>query len=467
MACGLPPEQKRITDAVERAGHGYVLRWTGELADEERARFLQQLDAVDFDRVAELAALITAPAHGPGLDGLEPAPVQRLPRNDRERSTDAQAVELGREALRAGRVAALTAAGGQGTRLGFHAPKGLFPITPIRGKSLFHILAAKVLAARRRYECAMPWLVMTSPTNDAETRAFFAQQDFFRLGADTVHFFRQRVNPILGADGRLLLAAKDRLLLGADGHGGVFEALAGSGVIDRMQAAGIDLISYFQVDNPLVTVADERYIGHHLRLDADFSCKVVRKRDPGEGLGAAVLRAGRPAVVEYIDLPPDMAAARAAEGELKYLFGSIAIHILGAAFARKVAGGGRLPWHVARKQYDVVARSGDTARVACFKFERFVFDALDQASACAFVEVERDREFAPVKNAEGKDIPDSARAMMRAEWIRWLAEAGVDVAAFDDPATLIEIDPLFADSAEELKAKLPPDWKPQAPVTLR
>jgi len=379
-------------------------------------------------------------------------------------------LQLGRDALKADRVAAVTAAGGQATRLRYDHPKGMYPITPIRRASLFQSFAEQILAARRRYGCRLPWLIMTSPTNDAETRDFFARNRFFDLGKDSVHFFTQEVNPIVDPEGRLLRAEVGELLVGPGGHGGTFDAMASSGLADMLEGAGLDLISYFQVDNPLVTVADPRFIGHHMRKSADFSCKVVPKRSPEEGLGIAVLKDGKPAVIEYVEVPDKVASARTPDGELRYLHGSIAIHVINVPFVRRVAHEDALAWHIARKQYEIVDDEGQktlSAPDGCCKFERFIFDALPMARECAFVAVRRESEFAPVKNAQGKDSPESARRLMQQRWLDWLRAAG---ASFQPPPDLasavIEISPLYAANAAELKERVEPGWQPSFPLLL-
>jgi UDP-N-acetylglucosamine/UDP-N-acetylgalactosamine diphosphorylase len=337
----------------------------------------------------------------------------------------------------------------------------------VQGHSLFRVLAEKLLAARRRHGCTLPWLVMTSPTNDAETRAFFEEKDFFGLGEESVHFFQQRTNPILGPDGELLLSGKGELLVGPDGHGGVFRALSESGLAESMLQEGFHLISYFQVDNPLVSVADPRFIGHHVEQKADFSCKVIPKRDPEEGLGIAVIENGHPGVVEYIDLPSHLAEERTEEGELKYLFGSIAIHVVDTEFALEMGHhDDALPWHVAEKNYESLDENADLVAGECYKFEQFVFDCLPHAEDCAFVETCRETEFAPVKNAEGEDSPETSRRALHAVWLDWLREAEVEVEGLADSVGSVEISPLYANSADELKDRLPDNFQPAIPVVL-
>ncbi len=460
----------RLQEKLREHGQEHVLEWLEELEEEPQRGLLEQLRRIDFDRLAEFRTLLRSPAEKVAFGDVVPAPVERLPSDETEREAERSVRRMGRRALEEDRVAALTVAGGQGTRLGYDHPKGMYPISPIRGKSLFRLFAEQILAARRRYGCAMPWLIMTGHTNDRETREFFAEKDYFGLGRQSVHFFVQHTNPILSADGRLLRAERDELLVGPDGHGGVFDALADSQMLDLLREGGWGLISCFQVDNPLVTVADERYLGYHIRHKADFSCKVVAKRGPGEGLGIAVLKGGKPAVIEYIDVPDEVAGERTDSGELRYLFGSIAIHIIAVPFVdRMLERGESLPWHVAEKTYDMYkdGQKVSSPEKGCRKFERFVFDSLRFADECAFVEVSREDEFGPVKNAGGEDSPASARRLLQRQWLRWLEQAGAE---FDWPEDLsrplIEISPLYATGPEVLGERLEPGWTPAFPLVL-
>ena len=451
-------------------GQEHVLRWLPELGQEARHRLLGQLAEVDYQQVATFARLIGSPPTEVSFLDLEPAPVARLPLGKERREVEKDIRRLGERALRANRVAAVTAAGGQGTRLRYEHPKGTYPITPLRHKSLFQLFAEQIRAARRRYGCDLPWLIMTARPNHTETREFFRENGFFALGEETIHFFTQDSSPILNAEGRMLLAGKGELLTGPGGHGGVYNALVRSGLLDTLRGAGHDLMSYFQVDNPLVTVADPRFLGHHIAWDADFSCKVVPKRNPDEGLGIAVLRAGRPAVVEYCDVPGHLAAQRDMRGRLRFLFGSIATHVIDVPFAERVAQSGGLHWHIARKQYDILDDNGDIVRSApeaCFKFERFIFDAMAYADRCTFVEVRRDSAFAPVKRIDGEDSPDSARQAMQRMWLRWLQEAGVKVSLPKGLETpIIEISPLYALDERELAERIDADMQVQFPLVL-
>lgn len=204
-------------------------------------------------------------------------------------------------------MAVLLVAGGQGSRLGFEHPKGMFPIGPVSNKTLFQIHAEKVLALQRRYGRLVPFLIMTSPATDAETRDFFRQQKYFGLAPDEVWFFCQGTMPALDmASGRLLMEAPGRLFLSPNGHGGTLTALADSGLLDRLRNQGIREVFYFQVDNPLIKVADPVFLGHHLGQRAEVSARIVPKEGPTDRLGNLVLVDGRCTMIEYSDLPLEL-----------------------------------------------------------------------------------------------------------------------------------------------------------------
>ncbi len=437
-------KDKDIIAILDDLNQSDLMKSLGGLSGDKRAKLMDQLASLNYDRFKELRNLIENPPAKESLGNVEPAPVKRLNSDDSMEAD--QAVKAGAAAFADDRVAALTVAGGQGTRLGFDGPKGAFPITPVKNKTLFQYLAEKIQAARQRYDCRMPWWIMTSPTNDKATREFFITNDFFGLPQNTVNFFSQNVNPILNSKGGMTLNEDGSLLVGPDGHGGVFEAMKDGGVLDDLSENGFDLISYFQVDNPMVTVADERFIGYHLQEKAEFSCKVIAKREPFEGLGVAVIENGQPGIIEYIDLPEEMATEKNHSGELKYLFGSIAVHVINTDFALQMADSVHsMPWHIAEKKYPVTQPDGNTEEAKCYKFEKFVFDCLSQASACAFVEAERTREFGPVKNASGKDSPEECRKMLQDEWKIILQQLGVSIQKNDAGEIEVELSPLLPD----------------------
>ncbi len=264
-------------------------------------------------------------------------------------------------------MAAVLLAGGQGTRLGFDGPKGLFPFAPISGRTLFAHHAAKIEALRARYGAALPWYILTSPQNDEATRAAFADAGWFGLDPASVRLVVQGTLPAVDREsGQILLDAPDRLALSPDGHGGLLSALRASGALDGMAAEGIRTIFTFQVDNPMARVCNPELLGHHALAEAEMASVVVRKVAPEEKMGVIARVDGRTGVVEYSDLPDDLAQRRDDGGELVYWAGSIAVHCLQVEFARRLTEGGlQLPYHRAEKRVPYVDDAGATDRAGC------------------------------------------------------------------------------------------------------
>jgi len=374
---------------------------------------------------------------------------------------EAEARRRGEEALRRGQVAVLLVAGGQGSRLGFEHPKGMFPIGPVTDKSLFQIHAEKVLALRRRYGRPVPFLVMTSPATEAETELFFRQNRYFGLPASEVFFFCQGTMPALDlATGRLLLEAPGRLFTSPNGHGGTLTALADSGLLEQLRQLGISQVFYFQVDNPLVKVADPVFLGHHLAADAEVSLKIVPKEGPTDKLGNVVQVEGRCTIIEYSDFPEELGRQTDTTGRLRLWAGSPAIHIFDLAFLRRVtqdrAG---LPYHIARKKVPYLDEGGHLVKPSqenALKFEMFIFDVLPLAQRWRVVETSRREEFMPLKNATGPDSPATVRQAISDLAADWLQKAGVAVPRRPDgsAAVPLEISPLYALDADELAAKV-------------
>jgi UDP-N-acetylglucosamine/UDP-N-acetylgalactosamine diphosphorylase len=459
------PEE--LARRLRRHRQTHVLAWWDRLTSAERQELLRQLHALNLEQLERLYAECDQTWALPSQEDIAPVPVARLdPRDERTRS-------LGEEALRRGKVAALVVAGGQGTRLGFDHPKGLFPIGPVSGKSLFQLHAEKVLALSRRYGKSLPLLVMTSPATHAETESFFGKHRFFGLPPEDVWLFCQGTMPALDlATGRLLMEAPGRLCLSPNGHGGVLLGLRDSGCLDRLRTRGVRTLFYFQVDNPLVRVADPLFLGHHLAQRAEASSKVVPKLTPTDRLGNLVLIDGRCSIIEYSDLPPELAQSTDEQGRLRFSAGSPAIHVFDVDFlARLTEGELGIPFHMARKKVPCLDEAGNHLQPEAenaLKLEMFIFDVLPRAERWAVVETTRREEFEPLKNATGPDSPESVRQALTSLAAEWLEQAGVRVPRRTDGAAAVplEISPLFALDAAELAAKVDRRLRIEGPTYL-
>src|SRR5215204_3673633 len=330
-----------------------VLRFFDRLSESGKENLRRQLLALDLDEIDELAERHVRHKAGFALP-KEIQPVKMYPRRPApgQEKLYADANARGLELLKAGKVGAFLVAGGQGTRLGYDGPKGEYPVTPIKSKPLFQVFSEQLLAHSRDFGKPIPWYVMTSDVNDAPTRSFFQKNAYFGYDPSNIVFFQQGMMPAFATDGRLLLAEQDSLALSPDGHGGSLRALKVSGALDDMRRRGVEHLSYFQVDNPLVHIIDPLFLGLHDITGSEMSSKTVPKAGPLEKVGNFVMGDGVLQVIEYSDLPEELAKQTNADGSLKFNAGSIAIHALRVSFIERLNAAGRLelPWHRADKK---------------------------------------------------------------------------------------------------------------------
>ncbi len=383
------------------------------------ARLKQDLLGVHWDILdRQRTALAADDHHSPA--SFEPPPLVSASTSE---SPDVQeAFECGWEALRQGRVALCTVAGGQASRLGFDGPKGTFPLGPVSGASLFHMFAGQVARLRALTGASLPWIIQTGPGNHDETRTYFKKRSFFGLPSSSVQFVCQGTLPALTAGGQFLLAQPDALFRNPNGHGGFFRAMQRTHTLAALRDSGVDLLFYCQVDNPLIRMGDPAFLGFHLLAQSNMSVKVLEKQSPEEKVGLVVLSNGRTVCVEYSDLAPELASRRAEDGGLLYRAGNLAVHVFDLDFAQTMATTD-LPLHMAHKNVQALADGLTAQRRPGVKFETFVFDALPFADKTVVQLCLREEEFAPVKNRFGLDSIATARRAMTVRARRWLETA--------------------------------------------
>lgn len=380
-----------------------------------------------------------------------------------------EAREAGEAHLRQGRVAALLVAGGQGTRLGFPHPKGMYPIGPVSGHSLFQIHIEKIIARARKAARPIPLALMTSPATHEETVAYLERHRRFGLSPDDLLVFCQGTMPSLDAEtGRILLAGPDSLALSPDGHGGMLAAIIRSGTLHRLKERGVETLFYFQVDNPLVDILSPEVIGYHILSGSEMSTEVIAKQTPFDRVGNLVQVENRLWMVEYSDLPAHLAEKRTADGRLLFWAGSIGVHVIQVDFLFRMAElADALPFHVARKKvpyYDPDKGFVQPTAANAIKFERFIFDLIPHAENAIAIEVRADQHFAPLKNAPGssQDAPEHVRAQMITLHRSWLQAHGACVA----DGVAVEISPLVALGPEDLQGCILAGWRIDRPLFL-
>ena len=476
-ARSLEDRYSQCRNVLEAQGQSHVLAWWDSLDDDSRSHLLSEIESISWDVVTPLieSHVLNKPAEA-RLDCLEPAPVfPRIP-DGNEASKYEQARSIGEKLISTGKVAAFTVAGGQGTRLGFDGPKGAMPITPLRDKTLFQVFAEMIQAFHARHDVIIPWYIMTSPSNHQHTVGFFEDHDFFGLSKNDVVLFSQGALPAFDFQGKLLMADKDRLALSPDGHGGSLKAMVASGALQDMQDRGVEIVSYFQVDNPLVQPFDELFIGLHRVNESEMSAKVTPKVHDLEKVGNVCLVDGRVAVVEYSNLPDELARAKNADGTRRFDAGNLGIHLFDVGFIDRIVGHQfQLPYHRAEKRVTWIDESGFQQTPSmqspnAIKLESFVFDALPMARKTLLLEVDRQEEFSPVKNAEGADSVKTACRDQIRRAVRWLEAAGAEVPykANGEPDVVVEIASSYALNSQDVQrnAKCPKKLTPGEKVYL-
>lgn len=429
----------------------HVFRFWAQLDAEQQRRLLDQLSAVDFQQLHKLVQLIDK---APAVSELEPIPPTTFTPERR-----AELANLGWAALTEGKVACVVVAGGQGTRLGWPAPKGTYPVGPVSEKSLFALFADQLRATGERAGTPVDLYILCSRLNREQTEGFFRDHGFFGLDPQHVSFLVQGELPNTDLRGKLLLASTGELALSPNGHGGTLAALQPS-ALATMAERGQEYLFYWQIDNPLCRVADPVFLGAHIAAEAEASTKTVKKVDPSEKIGVLASRNSRVGVAEYSELSAELQEARDDAGDLRYRAGNTAIHIFSRPFLDRLTESGfHLEHHLARKAVPCVDEQGQPVvptEPNAIKFETFIFDLLAEAKSHLAFEVAREEEFEPLKNKTGPYSPETVKRALSERAARWIEAAGQTVPRDNAGKTLLtyEISALTALDPESLKTRV-------------
>ncbi|CAJ1952478.1 unnamed protein product [Cylindrotheca closterium] len=466
-------EEAEVRERFEAAGQGHVFQYFGELSAPEKEAFLNELDGINVESTASLleAAKATSLATAKPSDageasansGIRPFSkhVGRTSvKEDREPS-----YQLGIEATSRGEVAALVLAGGQGTRLGFSGPKGLYSIDLPSKRTLFQVISERLLKLRQlaakdsSHLPSVPFYIMTSPLNHDETVGFFEKNSFFGLPKEDVCFFRQGMLPCLTEEGKIILEGSGKVSMAPDGNGGIYPSLVKTGMLADMEQRNIKYLHVFSIDNALTKPADPTFIGYCISQGADCGNKVVWKTSAHEKVGVIAEKDGKSCVVEYSDISTEMAEAVDNNGRLRFGAGNICNHFYTIDFLKTEI----LPqlgniYHIARKKipyYDPETKTTVTPTANNgLKLETFIFDVFPLSKSMAVLDVNRSEEFAPVKNAPGSpsDSPDTARAYISELAKKWVQDAGGKLVG--DMEAICEVAPLTSYGGEGLEDKV-------------
>ncbi len=389
------------------AGQEHLLQYFDELDEAQQTGLLNQIEALDLslldlikDGVKEVPKGKLAPLGAVTLDEIK------------EKKDTYK--KRGLEAIRQCQVGAVLLAGGQGTRLGLDKPKGMLNVGIRKELYLFEQLVNNLMEVVKEADAWVPLFVMTSEKNNADTVAFFKEKDYFGYNKDYVFFFVQEMAPSVGYDGKILMEAKDRLSTSPNGNGGWFSSLVKAGLLDKINELGVKFLNVFAVDNVLQKMADPVFVGATLEAGAVCGSKVVAKADPNERVGVLCLEDGRPSIVEYYEMTDEIIHSRDDKGNLLYNYGVILNYLFDVKTLTDILNRS-MPTHVVEKKIPYINEKAELVKPKepnGYKFETLVLDMIHMMDNCLSFEVEREHEFAPIKNATGVDSLESARKLM-------------------------------------------------------
>lgn len=398
---------------LQKYGQEQLLNSFSSLSKEKQSELLDAILTTDFKQMQELyeTTKIKASFENVKLEPIAHITKAKLSQEELEKYTS-----LGEGAIRARKLAVVTMAGGQGTRLGHNGPKGTYDLGLDSHKSIFEILCDTMKEACEKYHVTIPWYLMTSDANNEDTIQFFKDNNYFGYPKEAVSFFIQGKLPMIDTEGKILLDEDGMIKQAADGHGGIFEAMRKNGVLYDMKEKGVEWVYIGGVDNVLAKMVDPVLTGLAISEGTLMAGKSVVKANPHERVGVFCKKDNKPNVIEYTEISDELAEAIDDKGELLYGESHILCNQFHLSALEKISTN-KLPYHVAFKKASYLNDKGEVVEPTepnAYKFEAFLFDAFSTVDAMSILRVKREDEFAPVKNAEGVDSPETARALYKA-----------------------------------------------------
>lgn len=400
--------EQRVIDKINSTKQRYLSAFVGKDIPERLEKQLEEMDWSNLDAI-----------HNKEQKRGSFSPLGAMELSEIEANKD-KYTAVGIDAIKHCKVGAILLAGGQGTRLGFDKAKGMYNIGETKELYIFEQLIANLKKVTSAADAWVPLYIMTSEKNDEQTREFFMEHDFFGYNPDYVKFFVQEMVPAVDFDGNVLVEAEDSLAMSPNGNGGWFKSLIKAGYDADIKEKGVEWLNVFAVDNVLQQIADPVFVGATIESGCVSGAKVVRKVDPYERVGAMCLEDGKPSIVEYYELTPEMAEARDEKGTLLYGFGVILNYLFRVDKLLEIAEKS-LPLHVVEKKVPYIDENGVAVKPEtpnAYKFETLILDMVYMMDNCLSFEVDREKEFAPVKNATGTDSVESARALLKKNGIQ-------------------------------------------------
>ena len=410
--------QKDYTDVIEILGkyeQKEIIEIFNKLNDEQKENLANQIMNMDFAEIAELSTYLNKKEF---LNSINVEPIKYIDKAKLEQNKKDEYTKIGEDIIKAGKFAVVTMAGGQGSRLGHNGPKGTFVVNiEPQPKAIFEILCDKLKRAKSEYNVEIPWYIMTSTENNCETKNFFEKNNYFGYSKEKVKFFSQGDIAVINESGKLLIDENAEIKKAGNGNGGIFKALKKENILEQMKNDGIEWVFVSGVDNILVNMVDSLFLGLTVENNTLIASKATTKVDPNEKVGVFCKKNGKTGIIEYIEISDELRNLRDENGTLVYSQVNIVSHLFSIK-ALEILANAKLPYHVAHKKGSYLNQNIELIKPEqpnMYKFEKFIFDGFEQFEDMTILSVKREDEFAPIKNAEGKDSPITARELYNAK----------------------------------------------------
>lgn len=400
---------EKAKEILSKYDQEHLLRYYEELTDSERNELLSQIELIDFSVLDNLDSEKNMNSKRGSFEPLGAVTINDIENNKEEY------LKIGIEAIKAGKAAAVMLAGGQGTRLGFDKPKGMYRVGVDRELYIFQCLINNLMDVVKQAGVWIPLYIMTSEKNNVDTVAFFKEKNYFGYDPEYVRFFIQDMAPSVDFNGKIYMESKSKISISPNGNGGWFSSIVRAGLLDEIKARGVEWLNVFAVDNVLQRIADPLFIGAVIKSGLQSGGKVVSKADPDERVGVLCLEDGMPSIVEYYEMTEEMRTRLDENGDLAYKYGVILNYLFSVRKLEEICND-KMPVHIVDKKIPYMDENGNYVAPSLpngHKFETLVLDMVHMQDSCLAYEVVRNREFAPIKNPTGVDSVESARELLK------------------------------------------------------
>ena len=408
---------EKYIEKLKKYGQEHILKIMKNFNDIEKAELINQINEMDLENINNLYNAINKVNLNYGNVDIEP--ISALKKSKIDEKELEKINNLGKDIICSGKFAVATMAGGQGTRLGYSNPKGTYKIdVNPKPKYLFEIVCDTLKRANKKYNVIIPWYIMTSIENNDIIVDFFKDNNYFGYPEEEIMFFNQGQMPLIDEQGKLLVGENKLIKEASDGNGGIFKSMQVQGCLDDMEKRGIKWLFIGSIDNVLLKMVDPTLIGLAENKGVQIATKSVLKNNPKERVGVICKKDGKVGVIEYSEIPDKLANAVDSDGELIYGESHIMCNLFSIDILKTLAKV-KLPYHKAHKKNSYINEKGEVVKPEepnSYKFETFIFDSFNYVDNIAILRGSREVDFAPVKNKEGVDSPETAKKLYNEYW---------------------------------------------------